>query len=112
MTKFILILSTVPDEKTGQKIASYLIESRLAACVTVSEKCLSLYWWQDKISKDEEWMIFIKTEQNLYSEIEKKILEIHPYEVPEIIAIPILTGHEQYLQWIEKEINKDRSDNY
>lgn len=103
MNKYILILTTVPDEKTGQEIAAQLVRDRLAVCVTISASSLSFYWWQGKISKDKEHILFIKTKASLFPELEKKIKEIHPYDVPEIIALPLLKGSSEYLNWIDKE---------
>ncbi|MBC8358960.1 MAG: divalent-cation tolerance protein CutA [Candidatus Aminicenantes bacterium] len=103
MNKYILILTTVPDEKTGQEIAAQLVRDRLAACVTISASSLSFYWWKGKISKDKEHILFIKTKASLFPELEKKIQEIHPYDVPEIIALPLLKGSSEYLNWIDKE---------
>lgn len=103
MDKYILVLTTVPEEKAGQTIATNLLEERLAACVTISAASLSLYWWNGKISKDPEYILFIKTKAALFPDLEKKIQEIHPYEVPEIIALPIQNGSADYLNWIEKE---------
>ncbi len=103
MDKYILVLTTVPEEKSGQKIAALLLEERLAACVTISAASQSFYWWKEQIANEPEHILFIKTKTALYPELEKKIREIHPYEVPEIIALPIQKGSEDYLNWIEKE---------
>ena len=103
MNKYILVLTTVPEEKSGQKIASHLLEERLAACVTISAASRSFYWWKEQIAKELEHILFIKTKAALYPELEKKIREIHPYEVPEIIVLPIQKGSSDYLNWIEKE---------
>ncbi len=98
-----LVLTTVPEEKTGQTIATRLLEERLAACVTISAVSQSFYWWKGQISKEPEHILFIKSQAALYPELEKKIQEIHPYEVPEIIALSIQKGSADYLNWIEKE---------
>ena len=103
MTDYFLVLNTVPDEKEAQKLSEALVKERLAACVTISAASQSFYWWQDKISKDQEYILFIKTRADLFPELEKKIQEIHPYEVPEIIALPIHKGSKKYLDWIKKE---------
>lgn len=103
MNKYILVLTTVPDEKTGQTIAEKLVKERLSACVTVSAASQSFYWWQGKISNEKEHILFIKTKATLFTDLEKKIAEIHPYEVPEIVALPFLEGSTKYLSWIEKE---------
>jgi periplasmic divalent cation tolerance protein len=103
VSEYILVLTTVPDKKSGQEIARALVSQRLAACVTASGISESCYWWKDKISQDQERILFIKTRGNLYPQVEEKILEIHPYEVPEIIALPLIQGYEKYLDWISKE---------
>lgn len=103
VSEYILVLTTVPDKKSGQEIARALVSERLAACVTASGVSESCYWWKDKISQDEEQILFIKTKGNLYPRVEEKILETHPYEVPEIIALPLIQGYEKYLDWISKE---------
>jgi periplasmic divalent cation tolerance protein len=103
MSEYVLILTTVPDKKSGQEIAQALVSERLAACVTASGIAESCYWWKDKISQDQEHILFIKTRGNLYPRVEERILETHPYEVPEIIALPLIQGNEKYLDWISKE---------
>jgi len=103
LNKYILVLTTVPDEKSGQKIAKQLVKERLSACVTVSAASQSFYWWQGKISNEKEHILFIKTKAILFTDLEKRIKEIHPYEVPEIVALPFLKGSAKYLNWIEKE---------
>lgn len=108
MAKFILVLSTVPDREVGQEIARVLLEERLAACVTISAACESFYWWEQKISQDQEYILFIKTRDKLYPNLEERILEIHPYDVPEIIALPLNNGFPKYLDWITDETKQTR----
>jgi periplasmic divalent cation tolerance protein len=103
LNKYILVLTTVPDEKTGHSIAKQIVKERLSACVTVSAASQSFYWWQGKISDEKEHILFIKTKAALFKDLEKKIEEIHPYEVPELIALPFFQGSAKYLNWIEKE---------
>jgi len=103
MKKFVLVLTTVPDEEKGLEIARQLVEERLAACVTISSACQSLYWWKEKISQDKEYLLHIKTKGSLYPQLEKRIKELHPYQVPEILALPILRGQPDYLRWVEDE---------
>ena len=98
-----MVLTTIPNKEAGEKIARNLIEKRLAACVTISPPSHSLYWWQGKIEEEEEHVLLIKTKKELFSKLERKILELHPYEVPEIIAIPLIKGYIKYLDWIDKE---------
>lgn len=103
MSPCILVLTTAPDMDSAKALAERLVSQRLAACVTLSAASQSFYWWDNSISKDEERMVFIKTRKELYSDLEKAIKEIHPYEVPEIIALPIDQGSQEYLEWIIKE---------
>lgn len=104
--EYILVITTVPDEETADKIAKQLVESRLAACASISSPVSSLYWWDKKITQDKEFMLFIKTRTALYSALENKIRQIHPYQVPEIIALPIIQGFLPYLHWIDSETRK------
>ncbi len=103
MTDYILVLVTVPDQDKGKEIARRLVEERLAACVTISGACQSFYWWEERIAEESEHILFIKTRASLYGKLEKRIRGLHSYDVPEIIALPILKGYEKYLGWIDKE---------
>ena len=103
MTEYLLVMTNVSDIKVGKSIAEKIIQERLAACVSVSPPGHSLYWWQNKITEDQEHTLFIKTKKDIYPELEEKIRQIHPYEIPEIIAFPILVGSQDYLDWIDKE---------
>lgn len=106
MDEFILVLTTVPDEKVGQRIAARVLEEKLAACVTISGAARSLYWWEGKIAREMEHILFMKTKASLFSELEDKIRKVHPYQVPEIIALPVQKGSADYLDWIRKETQK------
>jgi periplasmic divalent cation tolerance protein len=103
MEKYIVVISTVPDEDTGHKIASAILSKRLAACVTMTSASQSLYWWQGKILQEQEHILFIKSQNKLYPNLEKMILELHPYEVPEVISLPVVRGFSRYLDWIAAE---------
>ena len=107
MNKYIVVLSTVPDAKTGQKIARKLVEQRLAACVTISELRESIYWWRGNIEQEQEHLLIIKTKKSLYSKLEEEILTLHPYDVPEIIALPVTAGNGKYLEWLSTETDSD-----
>lgn len=102
-------MTTVSNKETGRKIAKELVEQRLAACVTISSACQSHYWWQGKIVKEQEHILFIKTRGSLYSDLEKKILRIHPYQVPEIIALPLVKGYGKYFDWVSTETKRRRN---
>lgn len=106
MTEYLLVMTTVPDSEVGQIIAEKIIEDRLAACVTLQAPAQSLYWWQGKITQNQEYTLFIKTKKGVYPLLEEKIRRIHPYDVPEIIALPIFSGNADYLDWIDNETRK------
>ena len=103
MSDFLLVISTVANEEEGKAIAEKIVTERLAACVNLSSAVQSLYWWQDGISTDSEVMLFIKTRKDLYSKLERRIRELHSYDVPEVIGIPVCQGSQAYLDWIKKE---------
>jgi periplasmic divalent cation tolerance protein len=106
MAKYIQILTTVNKKEYAEKIAKILIEKRLSGCVQIIGPIKSNYWWEGKIETAKEWLCFIKSKENLYKEIEKSIKEVHPYKIPEIIAIPVFNGYKKYFKWLEVEIKK------
>jgi len=107
MTSHLIVLSTLPDQDTAVLIAEELLRKRLAAGVTVSPETRSLYWWQGEISREKEFMLIIKTTTARYDELESFLRERHPYEVPEIAALPILKGYAAYLDWMTRETTPD-----
>lgn len=96
-----IILCTCPDQASSNKIAGSLIQNKLAACVNILPGITSVYQWQEKIESSQEHLLIIKSHQYLYSQIESEIIKQHPYELPEIIAVPIDQGSPDYLQWID-----------
>ena len=103
MTDYILVFITVPSEKEGEKIASALVKERLAACVNLIGGMKSTFRWKSQVSTEMEVLLMAKTKDKLFKKLKKRVLELHSYEVPEIIATPILAGFEKYLSWIKKE---------
>ena len=97
----ILVFTTVPKGK-GKEIAKQLLEKRLIACANIVESN-SLYWWDNKIEESEEELLILKTRDELYDKLEYELKQIHPYEVPEIIAVEVKDGNAEYLRWIDKE---------
>lgn len=104
-TELIVVLTTFPGSEQARKAASSLVEKKLAACCSFFEGS-SIYFWQVKMCEDREVVLLIKTTVELYPELEKKIKEIHPYEVPEIIALPVILASQTYSDWI-KEVTSD-----
>ena len=97
---YILVLCTVPNEETSEKISEALVKEALAACVTAVPGVKSVYSWKGEVQRDTEQMLYIKTKSELYRLTEARIKSLHPYDVPEIIALPISFGSEEYLDWI------------
>lgn len=96
----IVLLCTVPNEEVANKIAHVLVEGKLAACVNIVLGLVSVYSWKGEICRDNELLCIIKSRDALFEKIEAAIRSVHPYEVPEIIALPIIKGHAPYLSWI------------
>jgi len=103
MKSYIQISTTTETKEQAQKIAQYLVEQKLAACVQVTGPIESLYRWKGKIETANEWLCLIKTREDLFDKVETAIKKLHSYETPEIIAVPILKGSKEYLHWIDNE---------
>jgi periplasmic divalent cation tolerance protein len=103
MNNHILVLVTTASKEESELIAVALVESRLAACVNIFP-ISSIYRWQGQIQSDSEYQLFIKTDIQLFSDMEAKIKELHSYSVPEIIAIDIVAGSGSYLNWLGESL--------
>ncbi len=103
MRGYFVVLITCPVEK-GEEIAQLIIKDRLGACVNVVQEVSSIYWWKGKIERDRESLLVVKTSAERLSELTERVKEVHPYTVPEIIALPIIAGNEDYLEWIEESL--------
>ena len=99
----LLVITNLPDTATAAKLAQQIIEARLAACVNQLAPCTSTYRWQGKIESATEIPLLIKTTQTAYPQLEELIRRAHPYELPEIIAVPITAGLPAYLDWLNTE---------
>lgn len=101
-TQKIVVFITCPDLEIADKISEILLEEKLAACV--NNFCVtSHYFWKGKKESDQEVMMIVKTKTELLEELSSKVIKTHPYEVPEIIAIPLIGGSDDYLKWIDNE---------
>jgi len=99
----LLVLTNLPDRAAAERLADALIEKRVAACVNILAPCKSVYRWQGSVQHDEEHPLLIKTTAARYPELESAIRAVHPYELPEIIAVPIEGGLPEYLAWVGAE---------
>lgn len=102
-TDVMLLLTTCPDEAAAQRLATALLERRQAACVSRMPGLMSSYRWQGRIAEDAEVLVLIKAPAARYPEIEASIRELHPYEVPELIGLPVIAGLPAYLDWVASE---------
>lgn len=102
MTGHIVVSITVPNSEEGEKIARALVEKRLAACANILPGLRSIYHWQGNICDDRELLLIAKTSSSLFEALEKEVKALHSYTVPEIIALPIVAGSKEYLNWIDE----------
>jgi periplasmic divalent cation tolerance protein len=103
MTDYVQVVTTTDKQEEAERIVRSLVESRLAACVQVLGPVTSTYRWQGRIETASEWQCWAKTRRDLFEEVEAAIRRIHSYDVPEILAIPIVAGSRPYLDWIDAE---------
>ena len=101
----LMVFCTVPSAEKGNEIAQTLVSERLCACVNVVNEVHSFYWWEQKVQKDPESLMILKTTPEGFEPLEKRIKELHPYSVPEILGIPVVKGSEDYLDWVKAETN-------
>lgn len=101
-TQLLLTLCTVPDQQTAFTLAEQLVSKGAAACVNICSPVTSVYRWEGRLETNEELLLLIKTTQAKYLELEKLIRSLHPYELPEIIAVPVEQGLQEYLDWVER----------
>jgi periplasmic divalent cation tolerance protein len=99
---YILVLCTCPEGEAALDLARFLVEERLAACVNVLPGLTSVYAWQGAVETSRESLLLVKTERAAYARLEERLRERHPYELPEIVALPIENGLPDYLQWISQ----------
>jgi periplasmic divalent cation tolerance protein len=113
MTDKIVVLTSCDSEEQAAKLARHLVEKRLAACVNILPKARSIYRWEsmagdekkgENIEDASEWLLLIKSRRDLFAALRAEIETIHSYEVPEIIALPIVDGSEAYLNWLDREL--------
>jgi periplasmic divalent cation tolerance protein len=105
-SSFIIILITVPTKKEAQKISDKLLQKKLIACINIIEKVNSLFWWKNKVNSAKEILLVAKTQRKFFNDILKTVKPLHSYDIPEIIAVPIIDADKNYLNWIEESFEK------
>jgi periplasmic divalent cation tolerance protein len=107
MSQVLLVVTTLPDRATAERIAAALVTARVAACVNVLAECTSVYRWQGKIERAGEVPMLIKTTRAAYAQLEETLRTLHPYDVPEIVALPVTAGLPAYLDWVAQETKEN-----
>ena len=101
---YIVVFITVKEPEEAQKIAKALVKRRQAACVNILPGVSSHFWWKDKLDTADECLVIVKSRESLLPDIIKSVRKIHSYSIPEIIALPIIGGNREYLEWIDSEV--------
>ena len=103
MNEVLIVFTNLPDRSSAERIAEALVTANVAACVNVLAECTSIYRWQGKIEHNHEVPLIIKTTRTAYPLLESTWRKLHPYELPEIVAMPVTTGLHEYLEWVVQE---------
>jgi len=104
MTDLLVVYITVGSEEEGNRLARVIVEEKLAACVNRIGGVQSTYAWEGKIQTDEEQLLIVKTSAAAFDQLEQRVRDLHSYDVPEIIAVPLVRGHQAYLKWIAEAL--------
>jgi periplasmic divalent cation tolerance protein len=105
-TDVLQVQTTVPAESDGERIAAHLVDARLAACVQVVGPIRSTYRWQGQVEEAEEWLLLVKTTAAAWPAVAEAIAALHPYEEPELVAVPVVAGSAGYLDWVEGSVDR------
>jgi len=97
---FIIVIMTAPNKQEAVNIVRALLEERLIACANILDPVHSLFWWKGKIEEEKEVLVLMKSQKTLFKKLSKRVAELHSYDVPEILALPIVEGSSSYLDWM------------
>jgi periplasmic divalent cation tolerance protein len=104
MSDALVVLTTVARAEDAEYIAREMVERRLAACVNLLPPVTSVYRWQGEVTREQEHVLLMKTHEDRFEALRARLVEIHPYETPEVIALPVVAGHAAYLRWIDESL--------
>ncbi len=99
---YVIILTTVSSREDAERIARTIVSEKLAACVSIVDGVSSVYWWEGRVEEEKELLLIIKTSIDKLLELTRRLREIHPYRVPEILVLPVAAGLPDYLTWVEE----------
>ncbi len=105
MPSYLQVATTVETREQAEALARQMLEQRLAGCVQITQ-CNSMYHWQGNVEKSDEFLCVMKTRDDLFDRLQAAITQAHPYEVPEILATPVLKGNKSYLEWLTGELRQ------
>jgi len=104
VTDVTVVLTTAPDREVAERIGAAVVGERLAACANVLPPMTSIYWWADEVQREPEVLMLLKTTADGVERLRRRIVDLHPYDVPEVIALRVGAGHEPYLDWVRTEV--------
>lgn len=106
-TDTLVVLVTVPSVEAGQSIARALVAEHLAACVNVVPGIRSIFFWEGRLQEEPEALLVVKTRRECYDALQRRVIELHPYSVPEVLALPVEAGSPTYLAWVEETVRTE-----
>jgi len=106
-----VVFVTAPDEAVAESLVRTLVDEKLAACGNIVPGLVSIYHWQGQVQRDAEVLIILKTAENNVARLTQRVPELHPYEVPEVVVLPVVDGHHAYLDWVRLAGNARRAEN-
>jgi len=112
LSSFIVVIMTVANREEAINIVRQLLREKLIACANIVGSVNSLYWWKGKIEESREFLVLMKTRENLFEKLAQKVKELHSYEVPEVIALPLVKGLPAYLSWLNACLKSTKSSTY
>ncbi|MCW4034821.1 MAG: divalent-cation tolerance protein CutA [Candidatus Bathyarchaeota archaeon] len=101
---YVIVLMTASNKQEAVSIVRTLLEEKLIACANVFDSVTSLFWWQNKIDQENEALVLMKSKQSLFEKLSKRVKELHSYDVPEVLAIPVVDGSSDYLDWLKESL--------
>jgi periplasmic divalent cation tolerance protein len=104
VTDKIVVLTTCESQDQAEQLARHLVDHRLAACVNILPGARSIYRWKDKIEDSAEFVLVIKSRRDVFNKVREAIAQLHSYEIPEVIALPVVDGSDAYLRWLDREV--------